>query len=101
MNNLKKMYGTSTSVPSNTVVDDTKNPNRVAGGLRAQGVDTFDMLGEDGAVKQIPTHAYVKSLEEQLRQQRSAVNVLERKLNRLDRAHNELQSFVSNKANSN
>lgn len=56
-----------------------KNPNRVAGGLRAQGVDTFEMLGEDGSVQKIPTIEYVRSLEEQSRKQRAAITVLERK----------------------
>ena len=71
-----------------------KNPNRVAGGLRGQGVDTFEMLGEDGAIQKIPTHAYVQSLEEQLRKQRSAITVLERKLARQGKSLESLESFI-------
>jgi hypothetical protein len=71
-----------------------KNPNRVAGGLRAQGVDTFEMLGEDGSVKKIPTIEYVRSLEEQSRKQRAAIDVLERKLARCDRSIQTLEAFM-------
>tara|TARA_B110000503_G_scaffold56697_1_gene90792 strand:+ start:1278 stop:1550 length:273 start_codon:yes stop_codon:yes gene_type:complete len=74
-----------------------KNPNRVAGGLRAQGVDTFEMLGEDGSVKKIPTEAYVRSLEEQIRKQRAAVDVLERKLTRQQRSVETLETYVRSK----
>lgn len=71
-----------------------KNPNRVSGGLRAQGVDTFSMLGEDGMEKRIPTHAYVQSLEDQLRKQRAAIDVLERKLARQDSAIQTIEGML-------
>tara|TARA_B110000503_G_scaffold34809_1_gene56758 strand:+ start:2049 stop:2321 length:273 start_codon:yes stop_codon:yes gene_type:complete len=71
-----------------------KNPNRVAGGLRAQGVDTFEMLGEDGSIQKIPTQAYVQSLEDQIRKQRAVMDVLERKLNRCDRSIQTLEAFM-------
>jgi ABC-type hemin transport system substrate-binding protein len=83
MSYLTKMYGRN---PNAVLKTSDKNPNRVAGGLRAQGVDTFTMLGEDGMEKRIPTHAYVQSLEEQIRKQRAAIDVLERKLSRQDSA---------------
>lgn len=72
-----------------------KNPNRVAGGLKGQGADHFTMLGEDGVERQIPTQRYVQSLEEQLRVQRAAVNVLERKFNRLQSSHDALLNAVN------
>lgn len=72
-----------------------KNPNRVAGGLRAQGADHFEMLGEDGSVQHIPTQRYVQSLEEQIRKQRAAIDVLERKLNRQDSAIQTLNAAVN------
>ena len=72
-----------------------KNPNRVAGGLRAQGVDRFTMLGEDGSQQEIPTLEYVRSLEEQSKKQRAAITVLERKLARQDTAIQQLQSAIS------
>ena len=74
--------------------ESNKNPNRVAGGLRAQGVDMFEMLGEDGAVKKIPTEAYVRSLEEQIRKQRAAIDVLERKLSRQDKSIQTIEAFM-------
>jgi len=95
MSYLNKMYGRKS--PAQTQSSSDKNPNRVAGGLRAQGVDTFEMLGEDGSVQKIPTIEYVRSLEEQSKKQRAAINVLERKLARQDTAIQQLQSAVLNR----
>ena len=86
------MYGRK---PSQTQSKSEKNPNRVAGGLRAQGVDRFTMLGEDGSQQEIPTLEYVRSLEEQSKKQRAAIDVLERKLARQDSAISQLQSAIS------
>ena len=93
-NYLSQMYGRQSEKTTGTPRD--KNPNRVAGGLRAQGADTFEMLGEDGSVQKIPTEAYVRSLEEQSRKQRSAIDVLERKLNRQQKSLEALESYVKN-----
>jgi hypothetical protein len=87
------MYGRQQ--PSQSQSKSEKNPNRVAGGLRAQGVDTFEMLGEDGSVQKIPTIEYVRSLEEQSRKQRAAISVLERKLTRCETAIEQLTARVS------
>ena len=86
------MYGRK---PSQTQSKSEKNPNRVAGGLRAQGVDRFTMLGEDGSQQEIPTLEYVRSLEEQSKKQRAAITVLERKLTRQEAAITQLQSAIS------
>ena len=91
MSYLNKMYGRKAAAPQPTV---EKNPNRVAGGLRGQGADMFEMLGEDGAVKKIPTEAYVRSLEEQIRKQRAAIDVLERKLSRQDKSIQTIEAFM-------
>lgn len=91
MSYLTKMYGRS---PAAIETKFEKNPNRVAGGLRAQGVDTFTMLGEDGTEKRIPTHAYVQSLEEQIKKQRAAIDVLERKLARQDSAIQAIEGLL-------
>ena len=95
MSYLNKMYSNKSlnSAPQNSAASD-KNPNRVAGGLKAQGVDTFEMLGEDGAIQRIPTHAYVQSLEEQIRKQRAAMTVLERKLARHTKSLESLETFI-------
>lgn len=63
-----------------------KNPNRVTGGIKGQGVDHIVMVSEDGFESQVPTHKYVQSLDEQLRKLRSTVSLLERKLSRYDTA---------------
>ena len=82
MNYLSKMYGRNK--PDQTQSSSNKNPNRVTGGLRAQGVDTVTMLGEDGSQMEVPSLQYVRSLEEQSKKQRAVLNVLERKVARQD-----------------
>ena len=93
MRYLSKMYGRKPQVQTQSSSD--KNPNRVTGGLRAQGVDTLTLLGEDGSQKEIPTVEYVRSLEDQSKKQRAQINVLERRLTRLDTAFNALQNSLS------
>ena len=93
MSYLKMMYGEEANSSKNTP---NKNPNRVVGGIKAQGVDSFSLLGEDGVEKKIPTQQYVQGLEEQIRQQRNAIAILERKLARLSSAHESLESYVNN-----
>lgn len=72
-----------------------KNPNRVSGGLRAQGVDTLTILGEDGTERHIPSQRYVQSLEEQLKKQRAAITVLERKLARVEGAQEKVLAMFN------
>ena len=91
MSYLNKMYGRQSK---NTQPSTDKNPNRVTGGLKAQGVDRFTMVSEDGSNHEVPTIDYVRSLEEQSKKQRAAINVLERKLTRLDTALQQLQNAV-------
>ena len=92
MSYLNKMYGRQSK---NTPPSTDKNPNRVTGGLKAQGVDRFTMVSEDGSSRDIPTVEYVQSLEEQSRKQRAAINVLERKLTRCETAIEQLRSIIS------
>ena len=91
MSYLNKMYGAKAAQPSSA----QKNPNRVTGGLKAQGVDRFTMIGEDGSSKDIPTLEYVRSLEEQVKKQRAAIDVLDRKLARQDSAIQTLNASVN------
>ena len=91
MSYLNKMYG---SKPALTQPAADKNPNRVTGGLRAQGVDRFTMVAEDGSSKEIPTVEYVRSLEDQSRKQRAAIDVLERKLSRQDKSIQTIEAFM-------
>ena len=90
MSYLTSMYGRKGSLP--TASD--KNPNRVTGGLKAQGVDRFTMVAEDGSSREIPTVEYVRSLEEQSRKQRAAINVLERKLTRCETSIEQLKKMI-------
>ena len=92
MSYLNQMYGRQSK---NTAPSADKNPNRVTGGLKAQGVDRFTMLGEDGTQQEVPSLSYVTSLEEQSRKQRAAINILERKLTRLDTAVEQLRATIS------
>ena len=93
MSYLNKMYGRK--APSQTQSSSDKNPNSVTGGLKAQGVDRFTMLGEDGTQQEVPSLQYVNSLEEQSRKQRVAITTLERKLTRLDTTVEQLKNFIS------
>jgi hypothetical protein len=93
MSYLSKMYGRKS--PAQTQSSSDKNPNRVTGGLRAQGVDRFTMLGEDGSQQEVPSLEYVRSLEEQSRKQRAAIDVLERKLTRCETAIEQLRGVIS------
>jgi len=90
MSYLNQMYGRNK--PTQTQSSSDKNPNRVTGGLKGQGVDHLTMLGEDGSQQQIPTLKYVQSLEEQIRKQRAAITVLERKLARQEANISTLQT---------
>jgi len=92
MSYLNKMYGRQSK---NTAPSTDKNPNRVTGGLKAQGVDRFTMVSEDGSNHEVPTIDYVRSLEEQSRKQRAAINVLERKLTRCETAIDQLTARIS------
>jgi len=85
------MYGTKKSQPK----ESNKNPNRVTGGLRAQNVDKFTMISEDGSHQDVPTLEYVRSLEDQSKKQRAAIDILERKLARQESALQQLVSTVS------
>ena len=96
MSYLNKMYGRKVSALEKT---SDKNPNRVTGGLRAQGVDRFTMVAEDGSQKEIPTIEYVRSLEEQSKKQRAAIDVLERKLARQDSAIQAIEGLLRSRSN--
>ena len=92
MSYLNKMYGRQSK---NTAPSTDKNPNRVTGGLKAQGVDRFTMVSEDGSNHEVPTIDYVRSLEEQSKKQRAAITVLERKLARQETAIEQLRATIS------
>ena len=95
MSYLNKMYGRQSQNQTQSSSD--KNPNRVTGGLKAQGVDRFTMVAEDGSAREIPTVEYVRSLEEQLKKTRAALNVLERKQARDNRTIEQLINQINSR----
>lgn len=96
-NYLKKMYNSQGQKPAASEMD--KNPNRVSGGLKAQGQDSFTMLDESGYEKEIPTQRYVKSLEEQVRKLRDDASLMQRKMARQDTNVQRLSAIVDRLAN--
>lgn len=78
---------------------DEKNPARVSGGLKAQGVDSFIFLDENGSEKHIPSQRYVASLEEQLRTIKRQNNILEKKTSKLDSQISQLEVALKNLLN--
>ena len=97
MSYLNKMYGRKTTQPDQTQSSSDKNPNRVTGGLKGQGVDHIVMVSEAGAEQQLPSFRYVQSLEDQIRKQRAAINVLERTVSRQSKTLESLNTFVRSK----
>ena len=95
MSYLHKMYGRSASKAKT----ENKNPNRVMGGLRAQGVDSYRILGEDGVEKEIPTQRYVRSLEDKLKSQSALIETLQKQINRVSRNQETLENFVRSSKN--
>lgn len=90
MSYLNRMYG----IKPNTEITTDKNPNRVTGGLRAQGVDKLTMVAEDGSSQELPSLAYVRSLEDQLRKQRAVIEGLGKKVSRQEISLQQLNSAV-------
>jgi hypothetical protein len=92
MSYLNQMYSRGNPL---TPKQANKNPNRVAGGHRGQGSDSIALLGEDGVERILPTQKYVQALEQQITKQHSAINVLERKLARVQKTTEALESSVA------
>lgn len=91
MSYLSRMYGKSQKTSSNQ-----KNPARVSGGLRAQGMDSYSFLDESGLEKHVPSQKYVASLEEQIKTLRQQNNILEKKTSRLATQVDQMESAVRN-----
>lgn len=90
------MYGSN---PGQIQLKSEKNPNRVLGGLKGAGVDTYSMLGEDGQEKHVPTKAYVQGLEEKVRQQDQRLAVLEKQIRRINNDQKVDRETISRTAN--
>ena len=89
-NYLSSMYGRKSKTLETPSSD--KNPNRVTGGLRAQGADSYKIIAEDGSTQEIPTQAYVRSLEDQQKKMRAAITILERKAARQESELHQLKN---------
>lgn len=94
MSYLNKMYGRTQTI--GTSADSTKSPSRVTGGLKAQGVDHFDIIAEDGSVQKISSYKYVQSLESQIKKYRETLNLLERKVSRVENSVNQMGIIIKN-----
>lgn len=79
MNLLSTMYAARTA---QTQSSSNKNPNRILGGLRGQGVDSVTVLGEDGVEHSLPSKAYIQGLEEKIRTMDAKIQVLEKQMRR-------------------
>ena len=80
---ISRMYGANAK---NKVTDENnKNPNRVLGGLRGHGADSFNMMDSAGREKQVATTAYVQGIEEKLRKLAGLVNEQDVKIRRLSK----------------
>lgn len=88
-NLIKRMYGRKSEGLSE------KNPNRIAGGLRAQGVDTLMILDEDGQEKEIPSKRYVEALEENLRKQQAVIESFQSTVNKQSKTMRDLESKIN------
>lgn len=88
MNHLTRMYNQKSPPP-----ESEKNPNRVAGGLRAQGVDSYKLLGEDGSEREIPSQKYVQALEAKIKIQDSRLNEIDKKLRSLTNALGQIRNI--------
>lgn len=80
MSYLTRMYSKNSQNQSSF----DKNPNRVSGGLKAQGVDSVTIVSENGDESLVPSHKYVQSLEQQIKKQRSVIDVMDRRLRRFE-----------------
>ena len=90
MSHINNMYGRKAKTLETPSSD--KNPNRVTGGLRAQGADSYKIIAEDGSTQEIPTQAYVRSLEDQQKKMRAAITILERKAARQESELHQLKN---------
>lgn len=85
---LRQMYGASAHVPR-------KNPNRVMGGLRAHGLNSYTVIAEDGSEQSVPSQKYVETLEQKVTELGSKVTNLESEVQKLKRTLNNHQNQIN------
>ena len=87
------MYGGNVQMQSQPQA--SKNPNRVAAGLRVAGVDTI-IADINGQNVELALAKYVRALEDQIKKLQSKNRDLETKLNRLIKSNNEHSTAINN-----
>ena len=80
---INRMYGAKAATKVTDEIN--KNPNRVIGGLKGHGADSFNMMDSTGREKQVATIAYVQGIEEKLRKLVGLVNEQDVKIRRLSK----------------
>jgi hypothetical protein len=80
---MSNIYAQYAALGKSKVAIKEKNPNRVLGGLRGSGSETFTMIAEDGSEQKIPSINYVKGLENKVREQEKRIEVMENQIRSL------------------
>jgi predicted RNase H-like nuclease (RuvC/YqgF family) len=72
-----------------------KNPNRVMGGLRAHGMNSYTVIAEDGSEQAVPSQRYVETLEQKVLEQTTAIKEMQKQIERLNRNTNNLKNQIN------
>ena len=87
-NMLHSMYG-------NKNTEQTKNPNRVMGGLRAHGMNSYTVIAEDGSEQSVPSQRYVETLEQKVADLSNMLKETQKHIQVLNRTTNNLQNQIN------
>ena len=85
---LTTMYGAKTTSPN-------KNPNRVMGGLRAHGLNSYTIIAEDGSEQSVASQRYVETLEQKVADQARVIKEMQNQMSKLARDTNNLQNQIN------
>lgn len=85
---LRSMYSSQPNVVN-------KNPNRVMGGLRAHGMNSYTIIAEDGSEQAVPSQRYVETLEQKVAEQSNVIKEMQRNLQRVNRNLNNLNNQIN------
>jgi len=85
---LTTMYGTKTA-------SSNKNPNRVMGGLRAHGMNSYTLIAEDGSEQSVASQRYVETLEQKVADQARIIKEMQNQMRKLTRDTNNLQNQIN------
>lgn len=85
---LHSMYSSQSSAVN-------KNPNRVMGGLRAHGMNSYTIIAEDGSEQAVPSQRYVETLEQKVAEQSNVIKEMQKNLQRVNRNLNNLHNQIN------